>query len=386
MTSSDLQKLTYMIFQEGWEVCSVHVEVKSSGQMTASVVLQKDTAETTLESAEGDFTFYVLNFQNVVDTKGNGRLVRLKQSERYQAELMDLIDEDHSKIRKAINEITSGKYRINYSITKLILELLSDENLKDYKKYLPLKTDYHRNLAYMLILSQELNKLMNEYRVKLPGAEKLIKPLDTILMPFRIRENPLKDYIFYRSYLSLDISAWSTSLSNQLNVREDTLQELINRGSTPIDKAIPKIISIYHNCLNILEPYINLLRVGLELENGITAPGKKLPLANNIDILKSNQKYGHLFACLDEQIRHSHAHSSYEIDLKSHILRLMDFRSCPAKVTREYKFEDFVIIVQTMNYDFFPALVYVFYIHDMAMIDLILVSSEFKKLLATIGN
>jgi hypothetical protein len=93
-----------------------------------------------------------------------------------------------------------------------------------------------------------------------------------------------------------------------------------------------------------------------------------------------------LFSCLDEHIRHSDAHASIRIEKKARTVYLLDARSGKEKIVRVYTFDELVNMINTMQNEFFPVIYPTIVIFDIAMLDLLLVSREYKYLLLAIGN
>ena len=143
-------------------------------------------------------------------------------------------------------------------------------------------------------------------------------------------------------------------------------------------------MNIYSRCLELSAPVINLIRVGLEIKNGEISPERQYSISRNIRVLKLDSAYGTLFDCLDEMIRHSDAHASINID--NGTVHIMETRGHKTKILRTYTFEKIMEMVQGMEEELFPSLVSTLLIHEMAALDLVLVSTEYKHLLLALGN
>jgi hypothetical protein len=144
------------------------------------------------------------------------------------------------------------------------------------------------------------------------------------------------------------------------------------------------MMDIYTRCIEPLRPLVNLLRVGLELREGVHLPQKEYKLIQNITILKSHIKYGSLFSCLDEQIRHGDAHTSTfikdeQVEIRSGLTR-------KSKIIRTFQCNELANIILEMRQQFFPALMIATVLNDFALLDQVLISVEYKILLATLGN
>ncbi len=120
------------------------------------------------------------------------------------------------------------------------------------------------------------------------------------------------------------------------------------------------------------------------MRNGVQSPEKQSTLGQNIVVLKSDNKYGSLFKCLDDQIRHGDAHCSTFI--KGDLVEIRNGLTRKSKVIRTFRSIELANIILEMRQQFFPALMTATVLNDYALLDQLLVSPEYKVLLATIEN
>ncbi|GAI82935.1 unnamed protein product, partial [marine sediment metagenome] len=340
----------------------------------------------TLQSSEIDFIWYLVELRGVVDTGGDYRFRRLKDPNRYLTDVEHLIDKDHSKLKEATKKIISGEFTFTYDAHKLIDEFLRTERNVKNEEFLPLKRDYHYILANAFLISEEMLKAQERLTRKYPESKRVIKAVDTIMKSFWPTGNAIKDYKFYRSYLKFDIDELAKRMSTELPVADDTTKEFILRGKIDADIAIPKIMDIYGRLIELSAPVINFIRIGLELKRGNSSPYGEYKLGQNIEILKSDLDYGPLFGCLDEQIRHADAHASRRIDKAARKVHLVDARGSRERIVGTYTFDEFTDIINLMQNQFFPAIFPTLILFDVATLDILLVSREYKHLLLAVGN
>jgi len=387
MASQDFIKLMTKLHDEKYKMLSKRIEYDGMSEnplLKVTVVLEKDGNQISIQSFEPDFLKYVVELRGVANTTGDPKFTKVKDLNRYNADVKHLIDEDRSKVKKAADEIISGQFKFIYNPGKMIYEFLkSERNLKN-AYFLPLKTDYHHILAFSLLESKEALKGQEKLIKRYPGAKKYIDAIGKILIVLRPTKNGIKDYKFYKGFVDFDIDAWSKRIVTQLNIMDDTVKEFIRRGTIPGDIAIPRMMNIYSRCLELSVPVINLIRVGLDIKNGEKSPEKQYSLSRNIRILKSDLIYGALFDCLDEKIRHSDAHASIEIANGN--VHILETRGHKPKTIKTYTFERIMTMISVMEEELFPSIVSTLLIHEMAALDLVLVSKEYKFLLLALGN
>jgi hypothetical protein len=387
MASNEFINLMTKIHTEKHGILSTHIKVeKIDGGFLgeATVVLEKNGKQTTVKSSEPDFFEYVIHLERVADEKGKYKFARMRDLNQYWGDIEHLVDKDHSKIKTAIGEMTSGKFEFSYNPIKLIDDLIVHNGSPKNRKFLPLKKDYHYILAARLLESQQILRIQKEVIRKNPEIQKIIDAVGQITMAFRPTGNVIKDYKFYKSFVNFDIQALMKRISTQSKVINDTMKEFFQRGSVPGDIAIPRLMGIYGRVMELSAPVLNLLRIGLELRGGNQRLVRQLSLTENVARLKTDPNYGHIFSCLDEMIRHSDAHAS--ITVADGIVNLIDARGPEAKIVRTYKFKEIVQMIREMQRSLFPALITTLILQEIAMIDLLLTSPEYKHLLLAVNN
>jgi hypothetical protein len=389
MASQDFIDLMTKLYEERYDVLSIKINTRRVGDSfltVATIVLGKGGEQVTLQSSEIDFILYLVELRGVVDTDGEYRFRRLKDPNQYLTDVEHLIDKDRGKLKEAAKQIISGEFTFTYDAPKLIDEFLRGERTVNNKKFLPLKRDYHYILAHTFLISQETLKAHKRLIHKYPEAERIIRAVDTIMKSFWPTGNAIKDYKFYRSYLKFDIDELSKRVSTELPVADDTIKDFIRRGKIDTDIAIPKMMDIYGRFMELSAPVINLIRIGLELKRGNSSPDGDYKLGQNIEILRSDRDYGTFFGCLDEQIRHADAHASRRIDKAARKILLIDARGDRERIVDTYTFDKFTDMINLMQNQFFPAIFPTLILFDIATLDLLLTSLEYKHLLLAVGN
>lgn len=392
MISNDLKDLLTKFHTDKYRIVRVKIDLQrdsSDGDLTekVTITLKKDDKLLNLESTEIDFCSYAVQLRGVTDNDGNCELMPIKDTQQYWQDLEFLADKDHSNINEALNDITQGKFRLTSNDLQSTANLIQDflerrNNIKD-KSFIRLKKEHYHILAATLMFSKWVLAEQNQLESREPNIKPTIYKLDRLLLPFRKQGNPIKNFKHYRKYVTFDIAAWGENLHTQLGSIIEVLESL-KKQNTPLDSGILKLASIYHNYIELSQGALNLLRVGLEMSRGNLSPVKKLPVGKNMEILKNDTEYGQIFICLDPQIRHGHAHCS--VDFKDDMVRIRDLRNQKVKIIKTYTPEQFVSMVDTMRNNLFPAMIFMIFLHDLAMLDMLLCSKEYRLRLAAIGN
>jgi hypothetical protein len=315
-------------------------------------------------------------------------LAPINNEDQYNKDIEFLIDQDKKKLESAFGELISKKFVFSYNPIRLIDELLeSREKARrlDSAKYSPLLENYFHVLALVLGQSQSLLKTHKKVEDKF-SIQELLQAMEWMYAGFSLRtKNPIKNYRYFKTCLFCDSDMLFEQLSAQGQIAEDVIKSLVAGQKLNYRRDIPKLMDVYARCLETLKPLINLLRIGLELRNGVQSPEMQRTLGQNIAVLKSDTKYGSLSKCLDEQIRHGAApHCSTFI--KGDLVEIRNGLTRKSKVIRTFKGFELANIILEMRQEFFPALMTATVLNDYALLDQLLISPEYKLLLATIGN
>lgn len=389
MASQDFIELMKKLHTEKYRMLSKKTEFNGMGaspSLKVTVVLEKDGKQMEIQSPEWDFIKYVTELRGVADMAGDHKFTRLKDLNKYNADLEHLVDADHGRMEKALEKVRSGTFRLSYDPSKLINGLLkSERNIKD-EKYLPLKKDYHYILASTILTSAQLLRGHKQLMRKYPEAVKVFEAIDIIMKCFWPTRNALHNYKFYKGYVDFDVSLLMKRVSTQLPAMDDTVKSFRNRGDVDAYIIVPKFMDIYARQMELLKPAINIVRIGLELKAGNKSPIKELDLTKNMTTLKSDVTYGPLLSRLDEQIRHADAHVSTIIDKSAGKIQLLDVRGGKEVVAREYTAESFADAINAMQNEFFPVIYPTIGLFDIATLAILLKSSEYIGLLLALGN
>ena len=387
MSSQDFIQLMDKIHKEGYDIHSINIkaERQNDGFSTkATVTLEKGGKQISIESQSWDFIQYAMELRRSADIYGKVKFTRIRDSNKYYEDVKHLIDLDHRKVHNAWEDIRSGKFVFNYDPPKMVEEFLSNNKNVRKSTYLPLKKDYHHILALSLTKARKFSNLQNKLIQNNPNIQDLVKAGEEITKSFRPTGNALTDFQFYQSFLSFDIQDLNKRFTEQTTVIEDTIQELIRRKTIPSNIAIPKIMDIYRRCLELSAPMLNIIRIGLEIKNGVPSPIKNDSLTRNVSSLIGDQNYGQYFSCIDATIRHADAHISYKISGRE--VQLLDIRSKKPKVIKTYTFDEILKMTNALLYELLPAIFYTFLIREVAAFLLVLTSFEYKVLLLSIDN
>lgn len=386
MVSAELAELVRLIHQERYDVEYIKWHVTDKGgrfEQVCIVRLRKKEDTVTLTSSTPDFCEYVHHLQHLGDSAGKIRIRRIRDLNRYWSDVEYLVDEDKSKVHKAIGDLRTGKFKFNYDFDRLLDEILL-KNAPTSNRYLPLKRDYYYIFAMYLLRSEGTVKSQATIIAKDAMAKAYVDAANEITIAFRPSSNAIENYRFYKKWAAFDFNRIVSRIASQSDVVNDAVAELVRRGKVSGPIAIDRFLTIYKKITELISPFLNLIRVGMQLKDGVANPKPILPLGQNIALLRAHSTYGPLFHCLDADLRHADAHVSAEV--VDNDVVLYDCRGKTAKELKRYTLEEVGKMTQTLQQTLFPAMAITMIMQEVAMKDLVLISREFKFLLLSIGN
>ncbi len=374
MTSDDLRTILQKVHADKYKVVNVNTHLRRSDtnstfEADTSITLEKDGEQVVVNTSEPDCIRYAFELRSIAECDGEVLLARIKRPAQYDQSIEFLVSEDKAKLKNAWDELSSGKFTFRYDPLGLIGELLESRPTRGTlrnPRFLPLREDYFHVLALILRQSQESVQVQNEIEERLPEARELLTAIGWMYAAFSfVTRNPIKNYRYFKRHVSFDSDMLFDQLFHQMEITNEAMELLIAGGKLNPRIDIPKMMDVYSRCIEPLTPLINLLRVGLQLREGVPSPQKKLNLARNIAVLKAHDKYGPLFSCLDEQIRHGDAHTSTFI--RGNQVEIRNGLTRKSRIIRTFPCLELANMILEMKQQFFPALLISTVLNDFAV-------------------
>lgn len=387
MHSDDYRDLMRRIHEEGYEPQSVRLNVErvaDSYKETTSIELEKDGQVETFTSEQHDVAEFGWKMKTMTNAEGEPEFRKVRDLDQYWEEVDFLIDEDGTKLEDAMTQVAEGDFTFSYDPDAFLEEALLEADRPHAKRYKPLKRDYFRIVAYYMLAGRQTMEGREQLVDRVPGSEKFMEATEEILIHLRPSGNPMKDFRFYRQYVALNLPEFVDRVKSQRTVMNETIRDLLDKGSASAEYAVPRLLDIYKTVLELSAPMINVIRVGLELSRGVEDPQPEKGLTENIEVIRSSGKYGEVFSCLDPHLRHGQAHASYKIEDDRVIV--YDYRSEDRKVVGEYTFEELAEMVREAHQEFFRAVLKTLLVSELAMKLMVLVCPEYKFYVLGIGN
>lgn len=392
MASKDFEKLMKLIYFEGYKISKLSLRVHGEDAIE-KITLVKDSDEITLQSSSEDFLYYVTSLKKTVNNNGKFQFSKIENTAAYYEDIEFLSDTDRNKIQAAIKKVQSGKFALDFDLEKIFDKFLSGKYGKIDEDITKLKTYYFEIFALTLFLSNEYLKIKEKIeRINNEFIEYYSLVDEILRMAFLRVGKPIeaiKDYKFFKNFLTFDIENIARRTTEQGEYVNDLLGMLAERGSVEGSVGIKYLLDVYRRFCELSFEFINMLRIAIEVADGVKKPEFYLSYLENVEIIKSKGKYSKLVESVDPHIRHSESHMNtridYEIGKRGEVV-LINTEGGKEKVVGKYTFHELSDMTKTIQRSLYPALLVAFTIFETAFKLLIFNSPEYKFMLLKLNK
>ena len=219
MASNEFLQLTSLIYQEGYRVTNSDIRYKKGQGIHVTVHLANNGLTRTISSDAEDFVRFTIQFQRMIDTNGQIRIAKVRDSERYWSDVDYLVDLKGEKLKQALEAVSSGTFRFTfdpYAGVRKILQSripVKDQDVQGVRQF------YHETLALVLLQGRgsvsmnettELNK--KEFAAYHQVFETLLR--GSFLRPGKKAE-PIDDYKRFLRFMHIDLIDLGTLITQQ---------------------------------------------------------------------------------------------------------------------------------------------------------------------------
>lgn len=390
--SADLPKLKDLIANKGFRAISISVTftpVADSPSETVtphSVVTVTNGSDTIeLESDDLQFSMYALSLKKIRDQVGTTMYRPFANLDKYWTEMESLVKDQDTKRKAALQRLTSNTFRFDYSPKTLVTRFLASRKW-GAAEFAALKRDHFEIQAYILLHGKQMLSTQQSLHRNKPGSEQYGDTIDEVLRKaFRTDVDFVTNYLKFQEALASDTEDTLTQALAQHKIVKDTLDMLGRRGTVPGEVGIPHLLDIYRRLSESLVPLINVLSEAVCVLESRQRPDPRLGFAKRCEIIKRSS-YGGLLVCLDPAIRNSESHAATQVDKATGKVYLTEIINGQRRIIGTYTFEQVAEMTRELLDVLFPSLLFSFYMHELALILVILFSPEYIELLLCIDN
>jgi hypothetical protein len=394
MASADFMKLTEMIYIKRWHVSNRKFVLDEGNEdWRAEVTLENNGQSIVLSSSAVDFVQYVFQIQKIVDGKGSRRLAKIRDSDKYWAEVEKLEDPNGEKVASAIEAIRTQRFKFDFNpiegIRKTLRETanLNDPDVRGVKSF------YHEVLAQVLLESrqhlsvkEQPEKTNSVYATYASLYEEILRKG---FMSSGQDANPFADYRRYLDLVQLDLGDLMRRIHEQVTYTEVLRQLLVDAGNkVEPQHGVRCVLDAYWRMCELCYPFLDTARIAIELCAGKTPSTEELSFEKLVTMLRSDENGKKLVKCVEPVLRNSEAHCAAGVVLEDEkqFVVAYESRSNPAREIARFPYEEVrdktICLKRSAVVAFYLTLV----LFEYGFLILVMNSDEFRYRLATLGQ
>ena len=391
MKSNDFKKLSDLLSKQHYRIESLgfkfeKISESSESRKISTLTMKKSGKEIVFESSEEDVNKFADSLERAISINGEIEFARYHDMDKYRREEKYLFDENNQKRQDVHQKLESGEFIFSYDPEELLIEFLNSKN-PFAKHFEPLKTDYFEIRAHYLRINQTILNQIDKMKIEKPKLDKSCRMVDEILVKaYQYDRNFLLNFKKFSNSIDVDINDLIFQIKRENDFKEQYKKMLAKNSPIDGEIGIKFLLDFYRRTSEQSVPFINALRISIEKIEGKTNPAKKLSYVKNCEIIRSKSEYSYLVECIDPHIRHSESHMNTIIDSKSHKVIFTSTLGKQREKIREYTFEQIADMTLKLENEIFLAFPLGFFYARLALIDIILLSQEYRVLLLSINN
>jgi len=391
MASKDFLLLTNLIYNEGWSITKTRFEYHREKGAKVAVVLSKMGQTRELQSEAEDFISFVIQTQKLANSKGQMRLAKIKNSEKYWKDIESLVDTNQEKTRAAMKSILSGQFKFLFNPSSGIRKILQDRIPTNDKDVRGVKGHFFETFASVLLEAQHVLKVKesNESDPVFSGyASTYEKILRRGFLSQANKTNVVDAYKKYVESVRVDHVDLFRRIHEQLGYTRFLRQLLGEAGTVDAQNGGRAVVDAYWRLCELCYPLLYIAQVAIGFSEGRGSTVRQPSFKELVRSLRNNSEAKDLVECVEPILRNSEAHCASIIILESGqpFVIAYESRSYPARKIKRYPLQEVTNKLNCMAKSLVLALYMTLEIFDYAFLLLVLGSYEFKMLLVTLDQ
>jgi hypothetical protein len=394
MASDDFLKLTSMIYGENWRPIEYNWKWNKQTGYFAKVVLKRDAEAVELSSSAIDFVMFVADVQRVADSKGQVKLAKIQNANRYWNDMMNHFeDQQGEKLKAAADSVAKGTFQFDFDPFSGVRKILQGKKIPVSEPDVRgVKEHYFETFAFIALTG--LQSLKTRERTEKTNAkfasyysaiEKILR--DGFVRPGKKME-PTADYRNYLDLVALDIYELGRHITEQSRYTDFLVNLLTEKGTVDVENGVRAIVDVYWRMCELCYPMLNVLRIAIELSEG-KAPSKEKPTFEDLAaFLGANSQTEQLVECVQPLLRNCEAHCTTSVVMENREPTVVTYetRTAVASEISRIPFAEVDHMTKCLKFSLVPALYVALTLFEYAFQILTLRSNEFKLLLVTMGQ
>jgi hypothetical protein len=356
------------------------------------LVIEKDNQERELESSAEDFVTFAIQIQKTIDAKGEGRMLKVHDANKYWDDIVKLFDTDGGKTRAAVQAILSGKFSFSFSPVNGIMKILQNKIPTTDPDVRGVKEHFFETCAAVLIDGQKMlklkeipertNPLFSEY------ASLYEKLLRLGFLGQADKTNILDAYKKYVDAIRIDHGDLMRRIHEQEKYVEFLRQLLVNAQNNDLPNRARAVLDAYWRLCELCYPMLYTAQVAISFAEGKTVENIKPSFDDLVKSLLVNSEAKDLVQNVEPVLRNSEAHCASSIIMEGGkpLVVAYESRSYPARELKRFPLSDVIEKVNILARSLLTALYFTLEIFEYAFLLLVLNSYEFKMRLVTLDQ
>ena len=383
--------LTNLVYINGWSIQRVNFEYHKDRGLKATILLSKNGQMRELQSSAEDFVSFAIQLDKLVNSKGEIKLGKIKDSEKYHRDLENLVDEKQEKTRAAVKSILSGQFRFSFNRMNGIRKILQHRIPVADPDVRGVKSHFFETYASLLLEGQRLVKLDEDARKGNSDYAVYASKYGRILnRGFLGQANKTNVVDAYRKYepVRVDNEGLVRRVHEQLAYADFLRQLLVGAGKTDVENGGRAVVDAYWRLCELCSPMLDIAKAAITSAEGEELDRKQRSFENTVEFLRKNPETKDLVECVEPILRNSEAHCASSIVLENGqpFVIAYESRGSSAREIRRFPLQEVTSKLNCLAKSLVVALCITLQLFEYAFLLLVLSSYEFKMLLITLDQ
>jgi hypothetical protein len=392
MASEDFLLLTDMIYNKRWSIKEITHRFGKDIGAKSTVVLTKDGQIQTIESSAEDFLAFALQHQQIVNAKGESKLAKIRDSDKYYDDIEKLGDIDGAKVNAAAKSLLAGEFKFSFNPYEGIRKILQDRITSNDPDIRGVKTHFFETFAGVLIESRQMLKLEKSPKKVNPTYARYASTYEKTLRHGFLGEadktNIINAYKKYAEAIQIDHQDLLRRVSEQERYAEFLRQLLASAGKADLQNGARAILDAYWRLCEVCQSMLYVAYVAVAFRENRILSRDRPSFEDLVACLENNPETRDLVEAVEPALRNSEAHCASSIIVESNhpVVIAYDCRTNPAREIKRYSLSEVTNKVNLLSKSLLGALSITLELFEYAFLLLVLDSREFKMRLVTLDQ
>jgi hypothetical protein len=390
--ASDFILLTDMIYNKGWSIKEVKHNFGQEIGWKSKIILSKDGQIQEIQSSAEDFVTFAVQIQKIVNAKGEGKLAKVQNTEKYWSDIEALVDMNGERTKNAIKLIQSGSFTFSFDPYKGIRKILQDKIPTNDADVRGVKDHFFETFAAVMMEAHKLLKINeNPQKSNSVFAGYAVTYGKTLTRGFLGRANKTNVVDAYKKYVE-SVRVDRADLVRRIDEQEKYVaflrQLLVNAGKVDLQNGARAVVDAYWRLCELCYPMLYVGLVAIAFAEDKVLDAKQPSFEDLVESLSKNAESKDLVECVEPILRNSEAHCATSIVLENRqpFVVAYDSRGDPAREIKRFPLSEVIDKLNCLAKSLLIALYLTLEMFECAFLLLVLGSYEFKMRLVTLDQ